>query len=427
MCELACSKSETTYFQPTLIQVGQTEGRWSKINPVNKIGEQIEFSIPGTTNEAIDMNNTSLYIRGKLTKADGTDLADGADVAPVNNFLHSMIGDVEVHVNGCLINKKSSTYAYSAMLYKLTQVDVTQNNMGWMSLEGFYPPASGDPTLATNNVFKASQKHVAKSKEFELVGTPHVDLFYGAQALPPGCDLRLIFTMDKPEFFLIDRVNNVKCVITEAFLYVRKITLSDTLVSSIKSVWQEQEIVLPFTRREVKHFNISSGVSNHTEQNAFSGRLPVRLFICLVNNEAFVGSRTTSPFYFNHNKVSRINVTVNDHVMGYGPETVDIADGKRTAMAYRFFLECIGAVGERALATPVSYDSYIDGSTIFAFSRAPDLCHGEHVLPDATGTVKIELEFSTAPTAALSLVVMAEFDSSISIDKYNNVTTTYSV
>ena len=427
MCELACTKSETTYFQPTLIQVGQTEGRWIKVNPVNAIGDQIEFSIPGTTNEAIDMNNTSIYIRGKLTTSAGAVLGDNADVAPVNNFLHSLFNDVEVHVNGCLVNKKCSTYPYSSMLHKLTQVDVTQTNAGWLALEGFYPPKPGDPANAENDVFKTSAKITTKGREFELVGTPHVDLFYGAQALPPGCDLRLIFTLANPDFFLIDRVTGVKCVIMEAYLYVRKVTLSDTLLSSIKSVWQEQEIVLPFTRREVRHFNIPTGVSTHVEQNAFSGRLPVRLFICLVDNTAFVGSRTTSPFNFSDYKINKISVTVNDHPMGHSLDSLTLKDFNRSAMAYRFFLECIGAVGERALATPVSYEAFVNGSTIFAFSRAPDLCHGEHALPDQTGIVKIELGFSAATTNALSLVVMGEFDSSISIDKNNNVTTTYSV
>lgn len=398
-----------------------------KQHPVNKITDTIEFLIPGTQNEAIDMNNISLYIRGKLTKADGSALVAASDAAPVNNFLHSLFEDVEVHVNGCLINKKTSTYAHAAMLYKLTQVDIPHENMGWLALEGFYPNAAGDPAVATNKGFIARKKIVAVSREFELVGTPQIDLFHSSQALPPGCDLRVILYMHKPEFYLVDRVGTVKLTISEANLYVRKVTLSDTLLSSIRSIWQTQEIVLPFTRREVYKFSIPTGVSNHVEQNALAGRLPVRLFVALVNNAAFIGSRTTSPFYFIHHNVSKISVAVNDHPMGYGPEEVAMTNYSRSAMAYRFFLECIGAVGERALSTPITYANYIDGSTIFAFSRAPDLCHGEHALPDATGIVKVELNFSTATTAALTLLIMAEYDSSISIDNHNNVTTTYSV
>ena len=64
MAECPCSKSELAVCDPIPVQVAMVDGRWQTYYPINAINAQsgvAEFSIPGTANEVIDLNNISLY------------------------------------------------------------------------------------------------------------------------------------------------------------------------------------------------------------------------------------------------------------------------------------------------------------------------------------------------------------------------------
>ena len=97
--------------------------------------------------------------------------------------------------------------------------------------------------------------------------------------------------------------------------------------------------------------------------------------------------------------------------------------------AYYQLLESIGAVGERALYPAITYEDFKSHTTLFCFTRSPDLSHGEDetVLPSQVGNLTLRLTFSGATTHPITCFVMGEFDSRISINGYKNVSTDFSV
>ena len=66
-----------------------------------------------------DFVNTKPYVKDKVTQANGHNLAAGADVGPVNLFLHSLFSQVDISLNGTLITSSTNTYPYRAMLETL--------------------------------------------------------------------------------------------------------------------------------------------------------------------------------------------------------------------------------------------------------------------------------------------------------------------
>ncbi|GAA6228945.1 uncharacterized protein F54H12.2-like [Lates japonicus] len=56
---------------------------YTEISPLSAIadGGPIEFFIPGDGDKYLDLNNTLLHLRVKITNANGTDLANDAAVA----------------------------------------------------------------------------------------------------------------------------------------------------------------------------------------------------------------------------------------------------------------------------------------------------------------------------------------------------------
>ena len=70
--------------------------------------------IPGTGDAYLDLANTYLRIRAKVVRGVGTDLAPDTPVAPVNNWLHSIISKVDVCLNDTLVTPSSNTYPFRA-------------------------------------------------------------------------------------------------------------------------------------------------------------------------------------------------------------------------------------------------------------------------------------------------------------------------
>ena len=447
--ECPCSKSELDVCRPIDVQVAMTEGRWQTYYPINSLSSGngvMEFSVPGTTNEVIDMNNISLYIRGKIKKNATTALGADNKVHPANNMLHTMIRHIDVSINGQLVTRAGKDYAYKAYLVKLTQHDMPGGGGDkdpQLILEGFSMDKEGKANTIDGNAGTADraepggvkrQKLIAASREFELVGNPCVDLFQCERSLIMNCDIALKIYLNDPTFFLVEgtetQANKVTAPIlslSEVELRVRRVQVAPSFVNALVAEVQNRDAIYPFTRREILTFNIPKDTTLVTKENIFRGYLANRFFIALVDSEAYNGTLAKNPLYLEHAGIKEISLAENGLYMAYNPLKLDLNEKGRGATAYRYFLESIGAIGERALSTPVTYDHYCNGSTIFCFTRSPDLTHGLNHLPPQTASITLQMSFKAATTATLTAIVLAEYDSRLQITKDNNIITDYGI
>jgi len=184
--ENPCSKSEIDVFRPIDVQVALTDGFWHTYYPLQSLtnaSSTIEFTIPATSNEVIDMTSISLYLGGKICKgADGTTaLVEANALCPANNFFHSLIRHIDVTINGQLVTRTSRDYAYKAMFMKLAQVDMPRGGRkdAQLALEGFAMDSPGcNKTLVGNDANKGlveRRKLIKNSAFFELRGNLCVD------------------------------------------------------------------------------------------------------------------------------------------------------------------------------------------------------------------------------------------------------------
>ena len=82
---------------PSPVAAGFPRGR----HPLSSLSPSapIEFAISGGGTERLDVKDTYLHVRAKVTQADGTSLAAGVDVASVNGWLHTLFSQVGVSLN----------------------------------------------------------------------------------------------------------------------------------------------------------------------------------------------------------------------------------------------------------------------------------------------------------------------------------------
>ena len=66
-------------------------------------GGPIEFLLPGSGDDYLDLANTYLFVRARVLTGDGGRLSVAAPVGPVNNWMHSLFSQVDVSLNGTLV------------------------------------------------------------------------------------------------------------------------------------------------------------------------------------------------------------------------------------------------------------------------------------------------------------------------------------
>ena len=114
-------KSELDIFTVPATQTSIETGNWVEYNPIATLddGSSIEFCLSGSGQEYLDAANTQLYVKARILQADGTAIADDAQVGPINLFLQSLFSDVEVSLNETPVTSSNNTYAYRAYIETL--------------------------------------------------------------------------------------------------------------------------------------------------------------------------------------------------------------------------------------------------------------------------------------------------------------------
>ena len=165
-CE--CTKSELDLFSVPPTQTSIESGTWAEYHPLSSIadGAPIEFEVSGTGEEYLDLANSHLYIKAKITAANGDNIAADAEVGPVNNFLHSLFSQVDVTLNGTLITSSTNTYPYRAYIEDLLSHGADSKE-SQMTAALFYKDTPGKMGVANSRAAVADRNHgLTKRAEF---------------------------------------------------------------------------------------------------------------------------------------------------------------------------------------------------------------------------------------------------------------------
>jgi hypothetical protein len=116
MADLALASSEFDIFAPKPVQnaINDTyEVVYKLLAPIDQ--SVLEFLIPADLDTYVNLD-IKLYIRGKFTKPDGSDLDTSDHTAGVSNFLHSLFSQCTITLNGVNITQPGDHHNYRAYL-----------------------------------------------------------------------------------------------------------------------------------------------------------------------------------------------------------------------------------------------------------------------------------------------------------------------
>jgi len=143
--------------------------RYVKIAPFNTGINPVNFQID-PQEDFIDLNDSFIELEIVLKKNDGTNLAAGNRILPVNNLTHSLLKQMIMRLNGTLISPQTDTYHHKAFIEQILNNDRADGEnllppQGW--LNSLNVPDTADEALTRINSIRLMMitRHCQKKPE----------------------------------------------------------------------------------------------------------------------------------------------------------------------------------------------------------------------------------------------------------------------
>ena len=475
-----CDKSEVDLFSIPPTQQSLERGRWIDYAPISSVqnpDSAITFLIAGT-DEYIDLSKTILTVTGKVTLKDGTSkLAGGgqSNVAPVNNFLHSLFRQVDVYLNGKQVTPAMSTYAYrsyietllnydvsakesqfaSALYYKDTATKMEETGtLEWSSQIVNYRTAgtidfTGGSTTSQNSsvrVYKPpkgnagfAKRHqfITNGNQFVLSGPIFSDIFMTDRLLLNMLDLKVVLNRSTDSFSLMEIGNTGDSIIepkvhfTNVVLKVRKVKVDQAVSDGVERILKQTPALYPIRRVECKILTIPEQLPNIRQDNIFSGIIPKPFVFGLVHVDAYNGTYGKNPYNFQHFGVTNVSLTANGQEIPFKQLTLKYPKDENGKVdpatdteldfdeAYNTLFSGTGKIYSNA-GLDITREDYPGGYALYAFDLTPDMCKSSDYFNTVQrGSLTLALTLKKADHA-IGMVCYRDFENVIRIDSERN-------
>ena len=168
-------------------QTSISKGQWIEYHPLSNITDSgpIEFNVSGSGEEYLDLARTQLYVKAKITKANGANSDPNTDVGPVNLFLHALFSQVDVSLNERLISPSTNIYPYRAIIETLLNYGEDAKS-SQLTMATFYKDTPGKmdevnrvaEDADANLGSKARYAFTKNSNTVDMIGPIHSDIFF---------------------------------------------------------------------------------------------------------------------------------------------------------------------------------------------------------------------------------------------------------
>ncbi len=431
-----CSSSQLDLFSTPMTQTSVESGSWAEFNPVSAISDSmpIEFDISGAGTSYIDLSQTQLVIRVQLLKDDGTAIDNTSHVAPCNLFLHSLFSEIDVKLNGTLITSSNNTYPYRAYIETLLSYGRDAKNsqltsaLYYKDIGGDAGFEEGDPTAggATNKGMVKRNSFFKNGEIVPLQGPLHVDLLFQDRYLPADVGIQLRLVRSKAAFCLMSDTAGAsfRIKIHECKLLVRKVHISPTVFVEQAKAFEVGNAKYPIRRVVCKSYSVGTGMRDNVHEGLFTGQIPSRIVIALVNNESFNGSYSRNPFNLKHYNLSSIKIYV-DGQANNNIKAIECDFEHHQSLSGYLSLFTGSGKYRRDEGLDIDREEYEKGYTLFAYDLSPDLSEETYFNLIKDGSIRVELKFAQALPNAINVIAYAEFESIIEINREKQVLIDY--
>ncbi|XP_028394387.1 uncharacterized protein F54H12.2-like [Dendronephthya gigantea] len=298
------------------------KGFWEDIDPVTSItaSDTIEFLCAANSGVYIDLANSYLHIKAKITMPDGANVAQDVQVGPVNLWMHALFSQVEVFLNNKLVTPSSTAYPYRAYMETILNFSKDAKDSHLTSAL-FYKDSAGkmdnvNPLARqadVNTGLKERHTHTRGSRSVAMEGRLHSDLFAQECYILGAVPIKIKLVRSRNPFCLVSSAEDpgFKVVIEECVFRVRRVNVSPSVIINHSQALQHTTAKYPINRVECKVVTAPRGNMSGNQPNIFQGILSNCVVIGMVDADAFNGSYAKNPFNFKNYDITNFGLNVN--------------------------------------------------------------------------------------------------------------------
>lgn len=430
-----CHVSELNLFSANDLQTSILDSKENIYSPLTSLDncQIIQFHIPASGEHYIDLNSICLRLKLQLLKSDGKSFNSKATTKPdekesqpgmVNNALYSIFKSLRISFNNTVVSEINN---YHYMTYINTLLNSSSDQKDSLLLpRGFVKdrPSYLDK-LGSDNTGLVSRKNWSDdSLVFELYGRVYSDILSSPKLLVNNVSVDILFTLESPSFFLMGAEGtDASLKISEAALYARHITINPQLqMFNLKTLHSGKNIVYPYKKGIIKTFTISQGLSTVEINNLISGVMPTNFVMSMVENDAFSGSFTKNPYNFQHFGSRAVTFSINGVPVSPTPLEHNFSYISGFSRTYSEYLKSIGIFNSDK-SSLVEREDMRKGFLLFPINLSPRQIMDENMCEDVPkeGNLSLSMKFASALTSTITVIIFAEFNHMIEIDKHYNV------
>lgn len=365
-----------------------------------------DFNIPAS-DDYTDLAEIMVHVVGKVTKM-GKDLEASDPAYPGQGFGNALFQQIQFYLNG--VNTASSSNLYHYQCY----------------IEDFMFKHSSELDHGSLMVDKTGTLQAFGKKKFDLYFPVHVSLAQQNTLLISGVPIVIRLTKNPGYYGLMSASKDHSFKVLDISIHLRRVKLFPDVQLAIEKGLEKSPANYFVTRNEVKSFVINSGSSVANFESIFNGIMPKRMFVGFVKQADYESKGTNNPFYFDDLKINHIVTFAN----GVQVPSIAYTPDFSTSKFMREFVSLFKYANQHETHPQVqaTYLKYASGHTLFAFDYSPDNSIGAEsgtLSLVKRGNIRLEVRFSAATTQNVYMIVFAQFDSVISVDKYRNVSLDY--
>ena len=428
-CESVHTGLDLFALPPT--QTAVQDGLWVEYHPLATLapGAPIEFAVSGATADYLDLSNTYLHVKAKVLRQDGTAPPADAVVAPVNYWLHSLFSQVDVLLNDTLVTPSENTYPYRAYIEstlnygreaKTTHLTTA---LYYQDTTSFLESLDGTENLG----FEARKHHARLGRDVDMIGRLHCDIFHQERYLLNGVDVKIRLIPSKSTFNLMTAAAaNFKSIISHASLFVRKVRLNPSVTLSHAKALERGTAKYPLKRVVVKTFSIPTGNVGAVQDNLFLSQTPNRLVIGLVDSAAFNGENARNPFNFQTLGLSFLSLYLDGKQVPSKPLQPNFAGGQYVRSFFNLMVS--SGLANQDSGSNINRQDFAGGFALYSMDLTPSLIDDNQLFELVkSGALRMELKFVAPLQRSATVVVWAEMDSVLEIDRSRQVLTDFSL
>jgi hypothetical protein len=418
---------ELDLFSVPVSQKSVLSGDWIQYKPTQQINADspLLFEISGSGDRYIDTSKTLLNVKLKVLKEDNTPIKDTEAFAVTNNLLSSLFNECTVEYNNQLVSQSHQLYHIKAYWENLFNFSDSAKST-FLTAAGFYQDEAGKFESATAKANLKRASFLRDGKSYEIMGRLHADVLQASQYLLNEVDVRICLRRNADALICLadgDKMN-VKVIIEDATLFVRKLNLSPAVLVAHAKILESKTALYHYRRTEMLHFTLGTGTFQKSFENILCGKTPIRMVMGLIENSAFNGNYKQSVLNFQHFNLNYLNLAINGQTVNTKPMQPNYKNGQYMIP----YLMSFWGVGIQMQddGNCISFDDFPNGYCIYSWDLTPDMSASDsHWSMPQNGGIRLECGFSEALSSTVSMIIMAEYRETLELDRSRQCSLTY--